>query len=293
MFRLPTLLDPVAIVKRRLQVGVLTIARRYTTAVHPSATELRAKLSMKSTIEQKKKTLLQKQREREEKRRKKEMEMEKRRKEAARVRAYKDRLNKLKENAKEIERRRKERQRLAEAKKRAEMTIKKDLLKQKQKQHSTKRKKDPDAPKRPMRALFWYITQNFKKVQSTLKKEDRAATLVEVQKVLKEDFEKLPEEEKEYYEKLASEDAERYKAEMKLYRQKKEKNKRPIGPYLRFFQEIRSTLKTEQPDLKLPEYAKIAGQKWRELPDDEKQKYLDQYENEVEERKKGKNHEFE
>lgn len=55
---------------------------------------------------------------------------------------------------------------------------------------------------------------------------------------------------------------------------------RPLMPYMRFCKHVWETIKQDNPELKLGEIGKMIGQRWRNMADDEKQKYLDQYESE-------------
>ena len=65
----------------------------------------------------------------------------------------------------------------------------------------------------------------------------------------------------------------------KRKRAKKEKSdvpkpKRALGPYMLFAQSIRSQLKQENPTLKCTELAKLTGERWRALSEDEKKKFV-------------------
>jgi len=53
---------------------------------------------------------------------------------------------------------------------------------------------------------------------------------------------------------------------------------RPLMPYMRFCKQVWETIKQDNPDLKLGEIGKMIGQRWRNMADEEKQKFLDQYE---------------
>lgn len=53
---------------------------------------------------------------------------------------------------------------------------------------------------------------------------------------------------------------------------------KPLMPYMRFCKYVWETIKQDNPDLKLGEIGKLIGQRWRTMPEDEKQKYIDQYE---------------
>eukprot|EP00980_Cylindrotheca_fusiformis_P004799 scaffold1028_cov135-Cylindrotheca_fusiformis.AAC.9 len=131
-----------------------------------------------------------------------------------------------------------------------------------------KAKKDPNAPKRPTSAYFFWMGENRAKI--------------------KEDFPDLS------FGDLAKEDKERYKKEMANYtppagstspkgsggkkapaKKKKDPNapKRGMSSFMFFSNELRPKLKEEQPDLSFTEIGKEIGARFRALTDEEKKPY--------------------
>ena len=56
---------------------------------------------------------------------------------------------------------------------------------------------------------------------------------------------------------------------------------KPLTPYLRYFRQMWDELKAAHQQLILKDIGKIIRQKWRDLPDGEKQEFVEEYETEM------------
>jgi upstream-binding transcription factor len=120
-------------------------------------------------------------------------------------------------------------------------------------------------------------------------KEHRGLPLNQLTRVLAPIWANMSVQEKEPYQKLYLEDLERYKLELKnlsssdrqiIRRQRKMKrnkrkthDKKPLSSFMFFMQKNRMTLVQENPTLTVPQIAKLLGQQWREMSEEEKSVY--------------------
>jgi len=147
-----------------------------------------------------------------------------------------------------------------------------------------KKKKDPNKPKRNMSAFFLYSNAN----RSRVKECNPGIAFGQVAKALSKDFKAIDEEERAKYDKLAVLDKERYQREMETYeppsdeeeapskkRRKKDPNapKRNMSAYFIYSQEIRSTVRAENPEAGFGMIAKIISKQFKALDADERTRF--------------------
>jgi len=147
-----------------------------------------------------------------------------------------------------------------------------------------KKVKDPDAPKKNLSSYIFYCNE----VRNEIKEENPDMKATEITSELGKRWKSLTDKEKKKYVKMSLDDKKRYEEEMKDYvppdhveekkRQTKKERvgpKRPMTAYFYFAADIRPQLKEDHPDLKVTDLAKLTGQKWKTLSDDEKQLFND------------------
>jgi len=91
-------------------------------------------------------------------------------------------------------------------------------------------------------------------------------------KVISERWSSLNEEERKPYLELATQDKERRDSEMKNFQ--KNHPKHPPTSYILFCNEIRQQLTADNPDKSMSDLAKLMGEKWKSLSDEQKQYYI-------------------
>ena len=152
---------------------------------------------------------------------------------------------------------------------------------------SERRKKDKNAPTRPLTAYICFCTKNRPRV----KEENKDANGKELITLLAGEWKKLTDKEKKPYVTMASKDKKRYEKEMASYvppqetgapeekktRKRKEKDpnqpKRAISAYLFFSQEKRPEVKEEFPNLANKEVFSKLGAMWKALSEKDRAPY--------------------
>jgi len=162
-----------------------------------------------------------------------------------------------------------------------------------------KKKKDPNAPKRPSTPYFLWMNEN--RVQ--LKEDNPSLSHKDLLKLAGQEWQELDADKKAVYEA-------QYKREMKVWKVKNEEYqksdaaasfsatsggggkktvvkdpnapKRPQTPYFQWLAVNRAELKRENPEVSNKDLLKLAGQAWQALDEDEKSVYEQKYKEEQE-----------
>lgn len=137
----------------------------------------------------------------------------------------------------------------------------------------TKRKakgeKDPNKPKRPTSAYFYFIADQRLQNAKVGKKVTRVAEWTKEVSVI---WRALTDEEKQPFNKSAAKDKIRYTEAMDIYKgTDSNKPKRPMSAYFLWLADFRKEMKNKFNENK--ELLRAAGEKWKKLTDSEKKPY--------------------
>jgi len=158
-----------------------------------------------------------------------------------------------------------------------------------------KKQRDPMAPKRNLSAYLLY--QNA--MRDAFKTDNPGMTFGQLSKYTSHMYKSLTPEEKAQWEERAQSDKIRFDNEMSQYvpphgfdsqgnllaefavpRKNSKKNakdpnmpKRARGSFLLFTKDERPKIKSENPQIKFTDLGEVLGERWRNLPDDERKKY--------------------
>lgn len=160
----------------------------------------------------------------------------------------------------------------------------KDELSKLFKAEKAKRKKDPNAPKKPKPAYIFFCMENRPK----LKEENPELKTTQLTSELGAMWKKISDKEKQRFQAMAEEDKVRFETESKSYEPtetdekpaKKKKDpsapKKPRSAYIFFCEDMRETVKKENPDLSGKDILRELGARWKTLTAEDKEQYEEQ-----------------
>lgn len=148
--------------------------------------------------------------------------------------------------------------------------------------NTPKAKKDPNAPKRGLTAYNFFVKEN----RDQVKQDNPDASFGDISKILGEKYKKLSDVQREKLDSKASKDKDRYIQEMKHYtpalssakkkgKPVKDKNapKKNLTSFLIYSNANRDKFKEKNPDLSFTDLAKLIGQQFKSLSEEEKKKW--------------------
>ncbi|TMW57488.1 hypothetical protein Poli38472_003413 [Pythium oligandrum] len=151
-----------------------------------------------------------------------------------------------------------------------------------------RKKKDKNAPKRALSAFMFFSND----IRDTVKREMPELEFLQISSEIGRRWKEITAEDRRPYEELAAADKKRYLEEKEDYvpdpsfestrgtRKKKDPNapKRPLSAYFFYCNEIRESVRSENPNKKVTEIAQLLAEKWRALPDKKRVKYQKMHE---------------
>ncbi|TYZ68758.1 hypothetical protein PybrP1_007005 [[Pythium] brassicae (nom. inval.)] len=146
-----------------------------------------------------------------------------------------------------------------------------------------RRKKDKNAPKRALSAFMFFSND----IRDTVKREMPELEFLQISAEIGRRWKVITDEERRPYDELAAADKKRYAEEKEDYvpdpsyeaaktsRKKKDPNapKRALSAYFFFCNEVRASVRAENPNKRITEIATLLAEKWRALPDKKRTKY--------------------
>jgi len=147
-----------------------------------------------------------------------------------------------------------------------------------QSQQKKKPKINKDGVPAPKRATTAYI--NFTQwYRESIKKTGRAVPKIgEFGKECAAKWNSMTDEEKKPFTEVAARDRDRYRREMEIYRPARDANKpkRPGTAFMLFMVDFRKEVAGKEPEGGVAALAKLGGERWRSMTDEEKKPYVDQ-----------------
>ena len=142
----------------------------------------------------------------------------------------------------------------------------------------TKRKKDPNAPKKWKTSYIFFCCDQ----RELLKKQDIKYRTTEITGKLAEMWKNLSDRDRVKYEELSNKDKERYVKEMSIYCpsetfKKKERTgpKRPTSSYMFFCQQERDNIKNNCINMNTKQITSELAKRWKSLSDEEKVPFVE------------------
>lgn len=244
------------------------------TVIREEAQKIKAKIDIKKLVAEKERKMRVREEQREKTRALKQKEAEKKALEKQKQKLAQEKLKNFKKLQDEKARERKKKQVLADLKKKQMEKLKEKLKLQREKEASKgMRKKDPNRPKKAISARFWFFSDQYNKVKSTMTANGQPTDLASVSQELRRQFDELSEEARAKYNLLEQNDRQRYQRERAAYDQKKLETKRPLTAYNAFFKDQFPKVAAENPQLKFVEITKLLAEKWNSADESTKQGY--------------------
>lgn len=130
-----------------------------------------------------------------------------------------------------------------------------------------KKEKDPNKPKRPLTAFMRYSSTRRSKIRS----DDPTKSMIEISKIIGEEWRNLSVVDKRPYHDSATKDHEEYRIAKEKY--DASKPKRPRTAYALFMKTNRAEIAEKNPSVSPRELMKFIAARWKGLNATEKSKY--------------------